>query len=108
MKRAVIITKMEEESEKTLLTEQEPEITDTKKEPEATPDTDKEANAESTLIPADDKKDEKRNRFFSFFERKKISSSENNDEIAPVVDKKEPSNFNFRKIFKKEAIEEVS
>lgn len=91
---------MEEESEKISLTKNENPDTKVESAEQAVEDNKENVTAESTLIQVENNKEEKKSKLFSFFERKKVSASEGNEEDASAT---QSSGFRFSKLFKKDA-----
>lgn len=89
---------MEEEGEQVLLPKEE-NAEEVKKEEVETENAEKKDNVNESLIQVETnvEKEEKKGKFFSFFDKKKLNSSDTEE----VKGSNPPSNFSFKKFFSK-------
>jgi len=89
---------MEEEGEQVLLPKEEA-TEEVKKEEVETENAEKKDNVNESLIQVENnvEKEEKKGKFFSFLDRKKLNSSDTEE----VKESNPPSSFSFKKFFSK-------
>ena len=90
---------MEEEGEQVLLPKEENAEEVKKDEVEKTENAEKKDNVNESLIQVENnvEKEEKKGKFFSFLDKKKLNSSDTED----IKESNPPSNFSFKKFFSK-------